>query len=530
MVPVFRACLHSSLDQWAANARCSPLTPVFHQNEKSRRSERESISCRNTTVKVPRQADLTGTVVQKMESEQLERLRHANQDLLERLKAKQEEIKKALPRKLLSATSLSKRTTFAERSVPLPKRGKENHVHATKGAADPAGLTSVEPGASTARAALRSPLKPTACSRERRGMLHLRAGPELGSPKAERSFTPVAATARETSRMARSSNGLRRPEEESILVKHRESRKQSTFLHSPQQRGKPRAEAKSVPGRTPTEGNSRRRAAIRDPQTPKSILLTPQGKEPKEASRVTFLSDPEEYTIPATSWSVRPFLGYDWIAGLLDTDSSLSEKSEQYFSELREFRQVNKEACVHEQDLGLEASDSLAPSQEADCISSSHQCVYCYRLNRRLFTIPVDSGSACPVCKTPRARRPPETLEEPAYVRVSIPRSTLLPAYKFRIHRRKSFEPTDNLALPSHCLAGWENVVPSTSPTLSSLDLRTSLEQKPTDPSHPTLASRISGGTRTDQLLNLSRSAHFRLSHAQQRARDQSLYYRATLN
>nr|XP_025042921.1 migration and invasion-inhibitory protein isoform X3 [Pelodiscus sinensis] len=350
--------------------------------------------CGVPTVMQPSLA-LAGTVVQKMESEQLERLRHANQDLLERLKAKQEEIKKALPRKLLSATSLSKRTTFAERSVPLPKRGKENHIHATKGAADPAGLTSVEPGASTARAALRSPLKPTACSRERRGMLHLRAGPELGSPKAERSFTPVAATARETSRMARSSNGLRRPEEESILVKQRESRKQSTFLHSPQQRGKPRAEAKSVPGRTPTEGNSRRRAAIRDPQTPKSILLTPQGKEPKkEASHVTFLSDPEEYTIPATSWSVRPFLGYDWIAGLLDTDSSLSEKSEQYFSELREFRQVNKEACVHEQDLGI---------QEMNDIPLGHTGTFCQRRLHRHFPgaawLPTEAHSGHAVLK-----------------------------------------------------------------------------------------------------------------------------------
>lgn len=43
--------------------------------------------------------------------------------------------------------------------------------------------------------------------------------------------------------------------------------------------------------------------------------------------------------------------------------------------------------------------------------------VYCYRLNQRLFTVPVDSESACPVCKMPRAYQPPETLEEPAYVR-----------------------------------------------------------------------------------------------------------------
>lgn len=37
--------------------------------------------------------------------------------------------------------------------------------------------------------------------------------------------------------------------------------------------------------------------------------------------------------------------------GLLETDSSVSEKSEQYFAELQEFRLVNKEACVYEQCL-----------------------------------------------------------------------------------------------------------------------------------------------------------------------------------
>ncbi|KYO31456.1 migration and invasion-inhibitory protein [Alligator mississippiensis] len=208
----------------------------------------------------------------------------------------------------------------------------------------------------------------------------------------------------------------------------------------------------------------------------------PQCREAKEAGHVTFQDNLEEYTIPEGSWSVRPLLGYDWIAGLLETDSSVSEKSEQYFAELQEFRLVNKEACVYEQCLEPEALDYLAPEQDVDLVPTSHQCIYCFRLNKRLFPVPVDSASACPICKTPRAQRPPETLEEPAYIRVSIPRATLLPAHKYKIHRRKSFEAADNLALPSHCLVGWENVIPFGSPTMSSLDLRTSLEEKPTDP------------------------------------------------
>lgn len=35
----------------------------------------------------------------------------------------------------------------------------------------------------------------------------------------------------------------------------------------------------------------------------------------KEAGHVTFQPDPEEYTVPVSSWSACPFLGYDWIAG-----------------------------------------------------------------------------------------------------------------------------------------------------------------------------------------------------------------------
>lgn len=35
----------------------------------------------------------------------------------------------------------------------------------------------------------------------------------------------------------------------------------------------------------------------------------------KEAAHVTFQSEPEEHALPVSSWSVRPFLGYDWIAG-----------------------------------------------------------------------------------------------------------------------------------------------------------------------------------------------------------------------
>ena len=41
-----------------------------------------------------------------------------------------------------------------------------------------------------------------------------------------------------------------------------------------------------------------------------------------------------------------PKLGYDWIAGLIDaSDTYLSERDDQYFEELKEFRRVNCSEC-----------------------------------------------------------------------------------------------------------------------------------------------------------------------------------------
>ncbi|KAJ7306619.1 hypothetical protein JRQ81_010024 [Phrynocephalus forsythii] len=279
----------------------------------------------------------------------------------------------------------------------------------------------------------------------------------------------------------------------------------------------------SKPPSALTKGVGPARASARMPRGPKSILLTPpcngaKEKAKKEGGHVTFVSDPEERTILSGDWTIRPFLGYDWIAGLLDMDSSLSEKPEHYFCELQDFRLVNRDDCISDRDSPFDGLGSSARDHELDRDPASHQCVFCYRLNKRLFAEPLDPESACPVCKTPRARRPPETLVEPAFVRVSIPRSTLLPAYKHKIHRRKSYEATDNLALPSHCLSGWENPVRAPSPTLSSLDLGSSLDGEPSNRADQNSASRVSGRTKTDRLLDISRSAAFELGTLGSRA------------
>ncbi|KAM6045829.1 migration and invasion-inhibitory protein isoform 1-T4 [Theristicus caerulescens] len=472
-----------------------------------------------------------------MELEHPKRLRQASQDLLQRLRMKQEEIRKRLPSKPLLPASLHNRTA-TERSAPLPKRGKENQVDAAKSTADPAVLVSVEPGAYAARAALCSSLERSSNDRgvqQQRAKIQEAVGLDSSFPGKEKNVMPVSAVitcGRETFGVGSDGHARGSPEKEAFLLGHGENRKQSTLLHGFHEKKQIKGHLDPSLSSIQSEETSKQHAVIREPIIRKSILLTSQPKElKKEAGQVTFQSDPEEYTIPVSSWSVRPFLGYDWIAGLLDTNSSVAEKSDQYFAELHEFRQANKEACIREQHLEPKALDYIVPEQELDLITSSHKCVYCYRLNQRLFTVPVDSESACSICKIPRTHQPPEVLEEPAYVRVSIPRATLMPAYKYKAHRRKSFEPADILALPAHCLAGWENIIPSSNPTLSSLDLRASLEEKPSH--HPRLnsVSRVSERTRTDQLLNLTHLTHCGFSSAsQQREQNKPGHYREAPN
>nr|XP_023491538.1 migration and invasion-inhibitory protein isoform X7 [Equus caballus] len=188
-----------------------------------------------------------------------------------------------------------------------------------------------------------------------------------------------------------------------------------------------------------------------------------QSKLPKP--RVTFK---KESPVPERIWRLRPYLGYDWIAGSLDNSSPVTSKPEAFFSKLQKFREANQEECVcsdpEPQILGL---------REGGGVKGDHECVYCYRVNRRLFLVPSDPGTPCRLCRTPRDQRGPETLAEPAQVRVSVPLSVLDPPHQYRIHRRKSFDASDTLALPrirslrqrgrdlsKHCLLGWDILPP----------------------------------------------------------------------
>ena len=96
----------------------------------------------------------------------------------------------------------------------------------------------------------------------------------------------------------------------------------------------------------------KKKVFIDDNKTPKlSLIKSPkqQMAESLNASQYGAL----ECTLPLTR-SIRkshkyqgidPKLGYDWIAGILDNSSYISQCSDDYFDELKEFRRANREDC-----------------------------------------------------------------------------------------------------------------------------------------------------------------------------------------
>ncbi|XP_055966910.1 migration and invasion-inhibitory protein isoform X2 [Sorex fumeus] len=112
--------------------------------------------------------------------------------------------------------------------------------------------------------------------------------------------------------------------------------------------------------------------------------------------------------VPESSWRLRPYLGYDWIAGSLDIRSPVSSKPEIFFSKLQEFREANQEDC-----FGHLHESPFAGVPAPGNIEGDHECIYCYRVNRRLFLVPSDPDSPCRLCRKPRGQGDPGTEVKP---------------------------------------------------------------------------------------------------------------------
>ena len=72
-----------------------------------------------------------------------------------------------------------------------------------------------------------------------------------------------------------------------------------------------------------------------------TVFLT-QSQTPKKDLHVSFQTDENRNVIDDNR---RSMLGYDWIAGILDNTSYLTEKNDDFFEDLKEFRRVNKDDC-----------------------------------------------------------------------------------------------------------------------------------------------------------------------------------------
>ncbi|KAK3597802.1 hypothetical protein CHS0354_006172 [Potamilus streckersoni] len=227
---------------------------------------------------------------------------------------------------------------------------------------------------------------------------------------------------------------------------------------------------------------------IREANKPKSILLTNGSRQNKSASKVSFRTSgspsrsfqSQSQGLNMTEQQDQRLLGYDWIAALIENDPAAMDLSENFFDELKEFRRRNKDECIN--NYYMEGPQYLWENRDKEdpvvAKALEDTKVKPYTVNDRLFTKPLKNSLFADYQGQEEdisSRKETEpTYEEPRFVRVSIPRSTLESPHRVRPHRRNSFNQCDSYALSAHCLKGWENSRPSMMPSASSVSLRDS--------------------------------------------------------
>ncbi|XP_052226704.1 uncharacterized protein LOC127841685 isoform X2 [Dreissena polymorpha] len=235
--------------------------------------------------------------------------------------------------------------------------------------------------------------------------------------------------------------------------------------------------------------NSRKIAKfIRDTKKPKSILLSNNTSRLNKsstanASRVSFRSPSRDasgnltYEMDSFSRQQQRMLGYDWIAALIENDPNAVNQSETFFDELREFRKLNMQECSNQ--MYMDGPQELweHPEREPEPVQRALEetKVKPYIVNERLFAEPIQRSlfAGYDYQETePRKDNEKPTYEEPRFVRVSIPRSTLAAPSRVKPHRRNSFDAADSMALSKHCMKGWNSTQPSMMPASRTIGLR----------------------------------------------------------
>jgi hypothetical protein len=125
----------------------------------------------------------------------------------------------------------------------------------------------------------------------------------------------------------------------------------------------------------------------------------------------------------------------------LNTTQTKYEKPEEFWQELGQFRDENKEECVSTNRAHFDGTinslfDTTYTSEmllthprdnlEAAEDGVNHKCIHSYTLNERLFPVPIckdkNGQSTCPVC---RATKKEGTSYSPQFCKISIPKGRI---------------------------------------------------------------------------------------------------------
>ncbi|RNA35764.1 migration and invasion-inhibitory [Brachionus plicatilis] len=169
----------------------------------------------------------------------------------------------------------------------------------------------------------------------------------------------------------------------------------------------------------------------------------------------------------------KPLLGFDWALDnlALKKESDDLSKPDDFWLELSRFRMENIQDCVSTKmnnfngtiNSILENDSSFYRKQMFDTNDElvdgiNHKCIHSYKLNDRLFPVPVykdkNGQSLCPVCKS--AQKESNSIM-PQYFKISIPKSKIDSPIRVEPKSGSIKCHEDTLSLSENCMAGHQS-------------------------------------------------------------------------